>query len=263
MKNLSKLSFILYGFYWIFLSSCGGPISVAPPSNQGYSEPDGIAEERPGLATQWGETRTSRVKNTRFTRADDRPTATATIYYNNREGIAAMSGLSHLGHGAPTWLQVEPYGFVSVGLRSQYGQFFEGLTVNGKRYVIGEAGRRYSIVVRNNTDVPLEAVLSVDGLDVIDGKPAAFGKHGYVIAPYATLTVDGFRQSMDAVAAFRFGAITESYAEQKYGDTRNVGVIGLAIFHEWQTNPFSQWTGEEVRKRHQADPFPERFATPP
>jgi hypothetical protein len=205
----------------------------------------------------------SRATNTRFTRAENTPTATATIYYNDREGIAAMSGLPYFVHGEPTWLQVEPYGFVSFGLRSEYGQFFEALTVNGKRYVIGEAGRRYSIVVRNNTDVRLEAVLSVDGLDVIDGKPAAFGKSGYVIAPYATLTIDGFRQSMNAVAAFRFGSVTESYAEQKYGDTRNVGVVGLAIFHEWRTNPFSQWTGEEMRKRHQADPFPQRFATPP
>ena len=106
----------------------------------------------------------------------------------------------------------------------------------------------------------LEVVLSVDGLDVIDGRTASFGKRGYVIEPHRQLVVEGFRQSTDAVAAFRFGPVRESYANQKYGDTRNVGVIGIAIFNERGTNP---WTDREVEKRLKADPFPGRFATPP
>ena len=66
----------------------------------------------------------------------------------------------------------------------------------------------------------------------MDGRPASFGKRGYLIDPHRQLVVEGFRQSTDAVAAFRFGPVRESYAQQKYGDTRNVGVIGIAIFNE-------------------------------
>jgi hypothetical protein len=43
--------------------------------------------------------------------------------------------------------------------------------------------------------------------------------------------VDGFRTSTTQVAAFRFSAVADSYAERK-GKGRNVGVIGVAIFNE-------------------------------
>ena len=72
--------------------------------------------------------------------------------------------------------------------------------------------------------------------------------------------VEGFRQSTDAVAALRFGPVRESYAAEKYHNTRNVGVIGIALFNEVGSDP---WTNEEVRRRLKANPFPGRFATPP
>jgi hypothetical protein len=53
--------------------------------------------------------------------------------------------------------------------------------------------------------------------------------------------------------------VRESYAAEKY-HSRNVGVIGLALFNEVGSDP---WTNEEVRRRLKANPFPERFATPP
>lgn len=124
----------------------------------------------------------------------------------------------------------------------------------------GEQGRRYAIVVRNQSDLRLEAVLSVDGLDVIDGRADSVRKRGYVIGPHRTVVVEGFRQSTEAVAAFQFSSVRESYAQEKYRNTRNVGVIGLALFHERGTSP---WTDREVQKRLRAEPFPNRFATPP
>jgi hypothetical protein len=64
------------------------------------------------------------------------------------------------------------------------------------------------------------------------------------------------------VAAFRFGSVKSSYAEQKHGDSRNVGVIGVALFNEQGTNP-SSWPIGDSGQRLNADPFPGRFATPP
>jgi hypothetical protein len=78
----------------------------------------------------------------------------------------------------------------------------------------------------------VEAVLSVDGLDVIDGRTADFrGKRGYVVPAYGELRVDGWRTSTTSVAAFRFSSVSNSYAGRK-GEARNVGVIGVAIFEE-------------------------------
>ena len=103
-------------------------------------------------------------------------------------------------------------------------------------------------------------MLSVDGLDVLDGKKASVRKRGYIMAPRSRLRVEGFRQSTEAVAAFRFSSVRQSYANEKYQNTQNVGVIGVAVFNERGTNP---WTDVEVQKRLGANPFPGRFAAPP
>ena len=102
--------------------------------------------------------------------------------------------------------------------------------------------------------------MSVDGLDVLDGQAASFAKRGYLIDPHGEVEIDGFRQSLDTVAAFRFGSVRSSYAAQKHGDTRNVGVIGVALFHERGTTP---WNPREIQRRNDANPFPGQFATPP
>jgi hypothetical protein len=218
--------------------------------------------DRPGLGTQWGETRTSRISMVSFERADaGSPFAAAALYYNDEEGARAMTSTSGFRR-TPAGMFTVANGLVSVGLRDEGRRFFTGVVAGGRNYVVGEGGRRYTIVLRNNTNFRLEAVLSVDGLDVLDGKAASFGKRGYIMDPRGELEIDGFRQSMDAVAAFRFGSVRGSYAGQKTGDTRNVGVIGVALFNEIGTTPVP-WTPDEVQRRRDANPFPGQFATPP
>ena len=104
--------------------------------------------------------------------------------------------------------------------------------VGGRTYVLGTIGERYRIRIANPTSRRVEAVVSVDGLDAIDGRTASYDdKRGYVIAPYGEVTVDGFRTSLDQVATFRFSSVRDSYAGRK-GQDRNVGVIGVAFFPE-------------------------------
>jgi hypothetical protein len=249
----------------------GTEAPAAPPPPPGAMMPQSSADrsaevapepkERPGLGTEWGETRTSHITTVPFVRADpDQPMATATLFYNDEEGAQAMasgSGFRRTGGSFPV-----AGGAVSVALRDEGGRFLSGFVAGGRSFVVGEAGRRYSIVLRNQTDNRFECVLSVDGLDVLDGREASPEKRGYLLDPHGELEIDGFRQSMDSVAAFRFGSVRGSYANQKHGDTRNVGVIGVALFHERGSNPFP-WTRDEVDRRRNADPFPGRFAAPP
>lgn len=219
-------------------------------------------KDRPGLGTEWGETRFSRISTVPFVRADPAaPFATAAMFYNDEEGARAMANTAGFRRTSGGFSS-QANGVVSVGLRDERGGFLSGFVASNKSFIVGEAGRRYTIVVRNNTDSRLEIVLSVDGLDVLDGRAASFAKRGYLVDPRSDLEVDGFRQSMDTVAAFRFGSVRGSYASQKTGDSRNVGVIGVAIFNERGTNPFP-WTSEELQRRHDANPFPGQFATPP
>jgi len=98
-------------------------------------------------------------------------------------------------------------------------------------YVQGEAGERYVIRITNPTPRRVEAVVSVDGLDVVDGEPGDLRKRGYIVAPYGETRIEGFRTSQADVATFRFSSVGDSYAGRK-GKARNVGVIAVAIFEE-------------------------------
>lgn len=262
---MNKILCLLVIYIYTILGSGCAPSATTPGVAVGGSLGSNISggeETRPGLATQWGETRTSQVHSAAFTRGNPAMPIVNTLYYNSREGIRAMVGSWVYQQATPTprtFPLVGNFfspGEIAWGIQNEQGQLLESLSVNDKNYVIGEVGRRYAIVVHNYTDRRVEVVLSVDGLDVMDGKAAAFTKPGYLIEPNSTLKVDGFRQSMETVAAFRFGSVSESYANKKYGDTRNVGVIGLALFYEYLPD-------DEINRRHSADPFPNRFATPP
>lgn len=120
----------------------------------------------------------------------------------------------------------------SIELVDTRGEILDTYRHKGGFYVQGEAGQRYSIRVSNPTSQRVEAVVSVDGLDVIDGETANFrSKRGYIVPARGNLQIDGFRVSTQAVAAFRFSSVASSYAGRK-GKARNVGVVGVAVFTE-------------------------------
>jgi hypothetical protein len=257
MRQIRRPLKILALFSLVFLGSCESYVSTGNARAARFAQ---APTDRPGLGTKWGETRRSPVGYANFRRADStHPLSTAAIYYNDDHGIRAMAGAAAWQRRWPV-LPAPADTLISVGLKDQSGRFLPGLIVGDRWLVVGEEGRRYSIVVRNKTNLRLEIVLSVDGLDVLDGGKASVRKPGYVMAPKSQLKVEGFRHSTEAVAAFRFGPVRESYAAEKYHNTQNVGVVGVAVFNEFGTNP---WTGEEVRKRLNANPFPGGFATPP
>ena len=105
-------------------------------------------------------------------------------------------------------------------------------------YVQGNQNERYIIRVTNPTANRVEAVVSVDGLDVVDGDAGDLHKRGYVIQPYGEVRIEGFRTSTQDVATFRFSSVVDSYAG-KQGKARNVGVIAAAIFEE-EAQPVQQ-----------------------
>ena len=104
-------------------------------------------------------------------------------------------------------------------------------------YVQGNVNERYTIRVTNPTANRVEAVVTVDGLDVIDGENGDLHKRGYVVPAYGDVRIEGFRTSQVDVATFRFSSVGESYAGRK-GKARNVGVIAVAIFEENAPEPY-------------------------
>ena len=121
----------------------------------------------------------------------------------------------------------------------------------GETFVLGHLGERYTLRVVNHSGRRVEAVVSVDGRDVIDGKPGDWhGKRGYLVPAWSSVDIDGWRISQREAAAFRFSTVSDSYAA-KTGNAREVGVIGVAIFPErWYPSPRppplypSPWNGD-------------------
>jgi hypothetical protein len=119
----------------------------------------------------------------------------------------------------------------SVELVDEAGRQLPTFHHRGRTYVLGNHGRRYMLRIRNQSGGRIEVVASVDGRDVIDGKPASVSKAGYLVQPWGEVVIDGFRLSHEAVAAFRFSTVEASYAA-RMGDARDVGVVGVAVFTE-------------------------------
>jgi hypothetical protein len=120
----------------------------------------------------------------------------------------------------------------SVSLIGGHGSALRNFMSGGQTFVLGEPGERYVIRIQNPTNRRVEAVISVDGRDAVSGQRADFVRQrGYVIEPFGSVSVEGFRTSMEQVRAFRFTDPSDSYAA-RMGTPENVGVIGVAFFPE-------------------------------
>lgn len=102
---------------------------------------------------------------------------------------------------------------------------------DGRHFIEGREGTRYSIRIRNNGSARVLVVPSVDGLSVMNGKEASHKSGGYIVDGYSSITIDGWRRSDKEVAEFLFSDPGQSYAS-KMGKGGNQGVIGVAVFKE-------------------------------
>lgn len=106
----------------------------------------------------------------------------------------------------------------------------------GTAYVAGRPGDRYAVRLSNRTGGRVLVVLSVDGVNAVSGETAATGQTGYVLAPWQTADITGWRKSDAEAAAFYFTALPDSYAARTERP-QNVGVIGIAVFRERVQRP--------------------------
>lgn len=211
------------------------PSSVAGDATAAAAAP-AEAMKRSGIATGWGRELSSEMNFGDFKRSSAKPYGVATIRYNDEEGAKAMGvNLSNRRSG----MQAAAGGLVEWGMATKWSAL-PNYWWQGERFAVGKKGSEYELRVKNLADVRVEVVLSVDGLDVMDGKVASVGKRGYLIDPKKTLVVKGFRTGYDTVASFRFSSVQSSYSNLRHGDTRNVGVVGLAVFTQAGNEPWSE-----------------------
>ena len=106
----------------------------------------------------------------------------------------------------------------------------------GSAWVAGRPGSRYAVRLTNRSGGRVLVVLSVDGVNAVSGETAAVSQTGYVLAPYQSTEITGWRKSLTEAAAFYFTALPDSYAART-DRPDNVGVIGAAVFREREREP--------------------------
>ena len=118
---------------------------------------------------------------------------------------------------------------------------------NGLTFVEGKKGQPYSIQFRNNSPNRVMAIISVDGVDVVDGKPATAESRGYIVEGYASAEIKGWRTSTSEIRQFCFEDKQGSYSAATTGENTNCGVIAVKVFAEKaKPLPMFTWTPPTV-----------------
>jgi hypothetical protein len=139
-----------------------------------------------------------------------------------------------------TWRDPRPLRPYGMHVRLEvlvHGQPLPTVVHAGKTYLpVPRVGAEYEIRVWNDGPRRVVAVVSVDGLSVINGQPASEEQPGYIVAARSHIVIPGWRRSRNTVAAFRFVERGQSYAGL-IGRPENIGVIGLVAIEEQGARP--------------------------
>jgi hypothetical protein len=101
---------------------------------------------------------------------------------------------------------------------------------DSRHYILVQKGQEYKLKVNNYSGQQVLAVITVDGLSVMDGQPGdILSSGGYILEPNKSIEIPGWRLNNQEVAKFYFSSIDSSYAHLM-GKPTNIGVIGCAFF---------------------------------
>ena len=142
--------------------------------------------------------------------------------------IAAAAFCMTLAACSP--VQARPLVDIGVVDRDR-GDWLSPLHYRGQDWIEGEPGDRYAVRLTNTTGGRVLVVLSIDGVNAVTGQTAHPAQAGYVLEPWESTEINGWRKSLDDVAQFVFTDLPDSYAART-GRPDNVGVIGIAVFEE-------------------------------
>lgn len=103
---------------------------------------------------------------------------------------------------------------------------------NDNVYIEARNGTEYSIRIKNNGYNKRLAIVTVDGLNVITGKPQGNDtSNGYIVNSRSSIDIKGFRKDTESVGAFKFCNKSKAYCNEQ-GLAGNNGVIGVRMYDE-------------------------------
>lgn len=115
------------------------------------------------------------------------------------------------------------------------GEEFRVFHVDGEDVIGVEEREPFELRFRNNTNQPVQIRLSVDGTDVLSGKPASTKPTGemFLVSPHDSMSLKAWPESMDGGARFVFTTSEKSVAVNTHGNTAGIGLIAAAIYTDY------------------------------
>ncbi|MBR1374588.1 MAG: membrane lipoprotein lipid attachment site-containing protein [Cardiobacteriaceae bacterium] len=217
---MKKIIFILY--FLFFLTACTNIETNETVSAEKDTAAAALAEAKSNhLGTKWGDEIESKVTSVNLQRTTNSPIDMNTIRYRANKP-AASKNINNISLAA---------GRISLTVQGDYGNFAL-YRLNGNYFLQGRDNEAYSLHYQNNSSQTFEIVASVDGINVLNGQSASKYDSGYVLKPYSSLTIAGFRKDANSVASFIFTSKkADTYAaHNKNANVQNTGVIGTAIY---------------------------------
>ena len=117
------------------------------------------------------------------------------------------------------------------------GKCFKKYNIDGQNTIGVYENEPFEIRLKNNTFNRIQAIISLDGLNIINGNLArtSSDEQMWVVEPYNTLRITAYPETMSGGSRFVFTQNKKSVAVNTHGNTGSRGIIAAAIFVEDQT----------------------------
>jgi hypothetical protein len=121
---------------------------------------------------------------------------------------------------------------VSIQIDGRPVSLFPAPDGSGRYYLEARTGSRYAVALANRTGERVGVVLTVDGLNAISGERDSGRGRMYVLDPWQSTSVQGWRSSLQEVRQFTFVDERRSYAARSAKANEKMGWIEVAVYRE-------------------------------
>lgn len=187
------------------------------------------------------------------------------VFYGTPEKVGAiLEELGDVARPVRRWAR-QGNGAVSIRFVDERGRTLRTVESGGQLLVEGQPGQVYAMEVRNETDVVLEMLPMVDGLDLETGLEADLSRMGRQVGPRQE-TIFGSCGTVDGKGeGLRFREVAGQTAVHRRSPTGTVGSILVAVFIGKGSDSFADLPARERMRPSVVGPqgaFPQRRYEP-
>lgn len=150
-------------------------------------------------------------------------------------------------------------GSLSLRFENERGKRLRCHESGGRVFIEAPAGSGYRLLMRNETDVRIEVVVAIDGMDLGSLAPGAYSNSGIMIEPRGNVEVRRFRSPDGKEVPLTFAAPVDLLGGHDYSAASRPGTLVLAVFHHAAEDLF------DIRRtadRRTGREFPQRQTVP-